>query len=158
MSGRGVLHVESSGELERRSDAELLKVYNAVTRTNHTELPAPRAQIIERILLVLARRSEKPEKLAPPKKKPKGRISRRKPFNMPPRRVINDVPPKSILAPMLVMLRQGATVEQLVKAIGRNQYRIVADIRRIRQELGYGLREDENGVIRATTVEEEVME
>lgn len=156
MSRDGVLHVESSGELEGRSDKDLLKIYNEVTRTKHPRLPAPRAQIIERILLVLARRGERPEKPVPKKKKaPKKNYH--KPFDFDPTPTPKIPRRGTNRATVLALCRKGTTIENVMKVTGQSLKMAYQDVRRVHVDLGYGLREDEKGFIRATTIDEEVM-
>jgi len=152
-----VLNVVSVGELEKKSNAELVRIYNEL----HPEKPVKRfesqAAGIRRIIHRLAEKQNAlPAALQPPvkqlratprplKEEPK---AGRKPFNLP----VGEIKahrPGTKRAKVLDMLLFGATFADVQKATGWPYRTAYEGIKLINTELGYGLVEDEAGVIRA---------
>lgn len=151
------IRIDSTGIFEGMSDERLLLAYNEICGTTHESLPVEREQAIERLLKVLAVRGP-----APKKAKKKARKKRKRKSNDPPGKpgrphVPFNIPPKpptrlprinTRRATILNMCRNGTTAEACMEATGKDLKTTYNDIRLL-SELGYGIREDENGNIEA---------
>lgn len=154
------MDVITNGQLDQKTNAELVAIYNEL----HPEKPVRRfeshAAGIRRILVRLAeRQAALPAEEQPPvrnmrpepkegwadKKRP---LSERKAFNYPVG-AIREHKPGTKRAQVLEMLLKGMTLEQVMKEIGWPYRTAFEGVKLIHKDLGYGLTEGEDGIIRA---------
>lgn len=144
--------IESNGFFEGKPDEELITIYKELC--GEGALPCPREQMVERILTVLSTRRPRLRGNAPRRTRgpqtenlneKRGRPH--KPFNFPPKPGNKIARPRSMRATALNILKRGGTVEEVMAATGLITKHAYNLIRQLHDDMGYGIREDEEGRI-----------
>lgn len=150
----GTITESSLGDLSR---AELTRLYNEITGEGRKPA-STKTQCVDRVVGVL------PEPEPQPKRAKKTKVetepnpkkttpARRSPFHLPATQEPKSVRAGSKRATTLGLLARkgGATVEEVMEAVGWDRRTAMDGIRLLHTYCGYGLEEGEDGRIRAVT-------
>lgn len=147
--------VISSGELEKKSLAELTAIYNQ-TAVKKIKKFKDKPTGVRRVLAELANSPKAQDKTASTKSTPRKTKSgeiKSPSFNLKARKDRSEIRKGSKRARVLQMLQRknGATIQEVMSDIGWDRKTAFDGIRLIHTKVGYGLKTDDNGRIRATT-------
>lgn len=152
--------------IETMSGPELLRTFNELTgqsvkkfsdrktgiartikalEATQNVVGGPRPAIVDGAVKVSA-----PAKAAPSKPSPKASKARRKRLELPARSAQKPHREGTNRAKLVQMLHRGATIEECMEKTGWDYRNTYEGIRILHTYLGYGLQEDEQGVIRLT--------